>query len=207
MVITLRAIGMNGRTYSLRGLLIAVTVAALALAVWLSSNAWLASAVFSLALLLPALAVVAALASQRERRCRWLACAILSGGYFWAILTPKAQPMMPTAWMIQQEGPLLTSKINEWLYMNVFIKLRPPPPLPAGTGIMGGRGVVIRGGAPVVDPFITTGPPGSVSVAPAPPSSYYLYPSLEDFARIGHAYFALLLGWAGYALARFLMRR
>ncbi|MFN0017658.1 MAG: hypothetical protein ACKVP0_05315 [Pirellulaceae bacterium] len=180
--------------FSLRNLLIGVTVIAVGTAALLNANEWWASLLWALALLLLVFAGLVAI-FRRESQRAFAFGYVFAGGLYLALLiysVPNGAPA--TYWMpyspLAQEN-LFTTKVVSWVY-TLFPASKTTPYLPPPGG-GGGAGAA----TPAMGGFFGGGGFGGAA-AQTPNPSYVDY---QNFLNVGQALWMLLLPWLGGTVA------
>lgn len=189
--------------FSLRELLALVVFVALGCAGFLQPSPLMASAVFSLTLVILSVAILAAVGKSSSARFFWIGFAVAGWGYLWLAHWPDEGPLgLVPHWELQTTGPLLTTK----LLHSTFTTLHPPPENYHRSFGMGGMG----GGFMSVPPEgVDHGLPpllaqyGGMGGFQRPASDGPSYEQMESaFFRTGHSLWALLFAYVGGRLTR-----
>jgi len=187
--------------FSMRGLLIGTAGFAIACGALVSASQWIASLIFSATLAVLIVAVLGAVLRRGRPRAFWIGFAIVGWGYLWLAHTPindAITPAVDKVWRLQDDGPLLTTKLLEWVYDHWIARpSESTPPSSSGGGMFGSTSLPITrvqfGGLGGGGRF------GGSGAQPArkPNVPTHTGPELKDFLRVGQSLFALLFAYGG----------
>jgi hypothetical protein len=180
--------------FTLRQLMTFVAFVAVGCGGLLHPSAWLASAIFTLTVIVLFVAVLAAVGRSGAARAFWIGFAIAGWGYLWVAHWPDEESyLVNPQWQFQTTGPLLTTK----LLGRVHTALHPPPKVRGG----GFFSVAPERWGMNPNGSIFSSLPFAQFAAPAPTPAG-AQPTLDAFMRIGHSLWALLFAYLGGRLTR-----
>jgi hypothetical protein len=176
--------------FTLRQLFGLVVYVAIACGGLLHPSATVASAIFTLTLVVLLVAILAAVARRGPRRAFWIGLAIAGWGYLWAAHWPDEASyyVINTRWELQTTGPLLTTKLLQSAYEGLHGASEAP-----GSGFFSVPVEPSEAGALLSLPLGQFG----TSVGPASDPAI-----LNAFMRIGHSLWAVLFAYLGGLLTR-----
>ena len=197
--------------YSLRNLLVAVTMVAVGTAALLNANEWWASLLWGVALVMLVFAGLAALFRRESQRAFW--SGYLAAGTFYLLLLMFSYGSVTPL----NHDHLITTRIMVWTYSVFPASKRSqflPPPVPPAGGVGGMPSMGSTGGAGTM-PGMPSGPgmpggmgmPGMGGMGMGPPMARNpTYIEQEVFTEVGHALWILFLSWLGGTVAFWLVR-
>ena len=212
--------------FSIRGLLIGVTIVAVGIAALLNANDWWEAAVFGGTIFCLAIAVLLAVYRQGQQRAFWLGFSVLGWLYLAVLIyswTPSANPQVTRSDPLA-ESSLITTRLSHMAYNSLLPESKKKLSVPMmngdGTAAMmvyydsgDGRVMVSSGVAPPLPLTGTTPPPASsstISLALTPSgvlmASNPSYVSIEDFTRVSHTLWLLLFAAVGGKACQFIDR-
>jgi hypothetical protein len=214
-------------TISIRAMLCVVAFVGLACVALVRANSIWATVMFTGALAVISLGLLAAILLRGARQAYWAGFALFGWLYLWMAHWPSDTgwigPNQPASWRLQQNetGPLATTRLLAHAYLNWLPMVRTPQVVstaatPIETSSDGSTFVISSGSLGVggfVDP--SAGGYGGVSggtltITPAalPPTVpvpvAISYPLMHEFMRIGHSLFTIIVAGVGGALATYL---
>lgn len=183
--------------YTNNQLLIVMGLLAASCGLLVTASEWSASFVFSVTIATLTVAVLGAICRRGRARAFWLGFAVVGWGYLVLVHTPitsgTAISSADRTWRLQEDGPIITTRILVWGYQHW---LRPPQQPMSGSGMFGAL------------PFELTrvqfgglgGGSGAqrIRVTPSPPRG----PELADYLCIGQSLFTLFFAFLGGVVAR-----
>jgi hypothetical protein len=197
-------------TISIRAMLCVVAFVGLACMALARANSIWATVMFTGALAVISLGLLAAILLRGARQAYWAGFALFGWLYLWMAHWPSDTgwigPNQPASWRLQQNetGPLATTRLLAHAYLNWLPMVRTPQVVstaatPIETSSDGSTFVISSGSLGVggfVDP---AAPPPTVPVPVA-----ISYPLMHEFMRIGHSLFTIIVAGVGGALATYL---
>jgi hypothetical protein len=205
----------------------AVAFIALACVALVRCNYIWASSIFTTTLAVISFAVLAAVFRRGAKQAFWIGFALFGWGYLWMAHWPPDDAMMfgpndQSRWRLQNEGhePLATTQLLNYFYMHWLPTIRPyPAPVPApapqgfgggggygGAGFGGGAFGQSAGGGAFGQATGGMGGAGGSAIAivvptPAAAPATVDYPALNEFMRVGHSLFVIVLAFVGGMIA------
>ena len=198
--------------FSIRSLLVAVTIAAVGVAALLNANLWWEGGTWLVALGLLAVGILLCIYRRQEQRAYWLGFVIFGGLYLGLIVITAA---------IGKYNDLLPSQLSQFAYhwiiptpgQNQYL----PPPAAAGSPLPTtaySYEVVASASGPYAAPTLSPSPPRIVvpatsvqalyTAAPWTANPHYVPP--EKFVSIGHSLWLLLAAAVGGKLCQWICR-
>ncbi len=174
--------------FNLRELFAIIFVCAFGCVALVRSTPLLGSLFFSFTLCLLLVAILAAVATQRETRFFWLGFAIAGSAYLWVSRDPE--PGM------SNDDRLITTRILQAGYERIY------PPGRMG----GGRGMMSIGSTDDSSPAAPT-PSANPSLIYGSGQHLQEFGDYDAFMLSGHCLFALLLAWIAGHFTRFVHAR
>lgn len=204
--------------FSIRGLLIGVTVLSVGIAALLNANGWWEAAMWGGTIFALAIAVLLAVYRRQERRAFWLGFSVLGGLYLVVLIyswTPSANPQVARTDPLV-ESSLITTRLSHMAYNSLLpeSKKRGSVPMMNGDGsapmtvYYGTSDGQILSATTAAQPLPVIGtppvPPGTtntISLAFTPSgvlmTSNPNYVSIENFTHISHTLWLLLIAAVG----------
>jgi hypothetical protein len=199
-----------------RALLAIVAFCALAsVALVRASDVW-ASLMFSGALGVISLALLAAILRRGAKQAFWIGFTLFGWLYLWMAhwrSDPDVQfgPNV-ISWRMQQDesGSLATTKFLVYVYNEWLPKVRETPASTQAPSYV--PGTAVAGGYGGTSPYGGLVPPGGAFGGPgagggamvvATPPAIINYPALHEFTRVGHTLFTIILAFVGGVVATY----
>jgi hypothetical protein len=217
--------------FSIRSLLVAVTIVAVGIAALLNAGPWWEAVVWGGTICFLAIAILLVVYRQKEGRAFWLGFALF-GWLYLAVLvyswTPYANPQYSRSDPLAQSS-LITTRLSHMAYNSILPESKKQPSVPMMNGDGTAPMTVYFGtsdGGQVMTTAATTSQPlpvigtmptaagssgtNTISLAFTPSgvlmSSNPNYVSIEHFTHIAHALWLLLIGAVGGKACQFIYR-
>jgi hypothetical protein len=213
--------------FSIRGLLIAVTILCVGIAALLNANGWWEAGMWGGTLFVLAIAILLAVYRHEERRAFWLGFSVL-GWLYLAVLVyswlPSANPQAARSDPFAQSS-LITTRLSQVAYNSLLPETKKQSSIPMMNGDGTAPMTVFYG---TVDGQILSSPTAAqplpvIGTPPAPPgasntislaftpsgvlmSSNPNYVPIENFTHISHTLWLLLIAAIGGKVCQFIYR-
>lgn len=210
-------------TISIRAMFCVVAFVGLACVALVRANSIWSTVMFTAALAVISLGVLAAILRRGAKQAYWIGFALFGWLYLW-MAHWRSDPDVQfgsnvISWRMQQDetGPLATTRLLAYFYTEWLPKIRETPaatqaPPYIGSGgyatsvpnvTAGGYGGMVPPGGAFGGPGAGGGGMGGVVVVTTPPAIVN-YPAMHEFMRVGHSLLTIILAVIGGIVATYL---
>jgi hypothetical protein len=196
-------------TISIRAMFAVVACIGLACVALARANAIWASVMFTAALAVISLGLLAAILRRGAKQAYWIGFALFGWLYLWMAHWP-AEFSSESRLQTDQNGTLASTRLLAYAYIEWLPKIRETPAstpaapyVPGSTGYTGMPNAVGGGYGAFGGPGAGGGGMGSTLVVTTPPA-VVSYPALHEFMRVGHSLFIIILAVLGGTLGNYL---
>jgi hypothetical protein len=194
--------------FSLRQLMSFMAFAAIGCGGLARPSVYLASAAFTVTLVILLVAILAAVGRTGTARVFWIGFALAGWGYLWLAHWPDEEYTLRSEWQLQTSGPLFTTKLLRMAHTAMHpVPQQYIPPTSRGAGGLGAGGFFDVPSEPAFGPvFAQPGSRGGNASDPfgsAFAASVAYDQKLAAFMRFGHSLWALVFAYLGGHLTRY----